>query len=151
MHCFRLFTLGVGSATSLAGGIITIFCDEFPNVKRWLITSIVCVIGFGVGLIYVTPGGQFMLTLVDYFGANFVIYVMAIVEVAGVSWVYGLQNVCRDIEFMLGIKLSFYWKFCWGFFIPIGLLVILIYSLVTSAELTNNGVGFPPIAISMYN
>lgn len=55
-----------------------------------------------------------MLTLVDHFGANFVIYVMAIVEVAAVAWVYGLTNFCRDVEFMLGIKLGFYWKFCWG-------------------------------------
>lgn len=142
-----LFTLGVGSATSLAGGIITIFCDQFPNVKRWVITTIICVLGFGSGLIYVTPGGQFMLTLVDYFGANFVVYVMAILEVVGVSWAYGLNNICRDIEFMLGIKLSIYWKFCWGFFIPVGLTVILAYSLITSDELTNNGVSYPPIAI----
>lgn len=92
-----LFTLGVGSATSLAGGIITIICDQFPNFKRWQVTTAVCVLGFGAGLIYVTPGGQFMLTLVDYFGANFVIYVMAIVEVAAVSWVYGLNNVCQVI------------------------------------------------------
>ncbi|CAL8123743.1 unnamed protein product [Orchesella dallaii] len=142
-----LFTLGVGSATSLAGGIITIFCDQFPSIARWKVTTVICVIGFFSGLIYVTPGGQFMLTLVDYFGANFVIYVMAIVEVAAVSWVYGLNNICKDIEFMLGIKLGFYWKFCWGFFIPVGLIVILVYSLVTATELTHNGVNYPPAAI----
>ena len=34
-----------------------------------------------------------MLTLVDYFGANFVIYVMATLEVIGVAWVYGLNNL----------------------------------------------------------
>jgi solute carrier family 6 amino acid transporter-like protein 5/7/9/14 len=89
-----------------------------------------------------------MLTLVDHFGANFVIYVMAIVEVGAVAWVYGLTNVCRDIEFMLGIKLGIYWKFCWGFFIPVGLTVILVYSFITSHELTHNGSAFPPSAIS---
>ncbi|ODN04548.1 Sodium-dependent nutrient amino acid transporter 1, partial [Orchesella cincta] len=142
-----LFTLGVGSATSLAGGIITIFCDQFPSIARWQATTAICIIGFFSGLIYVTPGGQFMLTLADYFGASFVIYVMAIVEVTAVSWVYGLNNLCRDIEFMLGIKLGFYWKFCWGFFIPVALIVILVYTLVTATELTHNGVNYPPVAI----
>jgi len=89
-----------------------------------------------------------MLTLVDHFGSNFVIYVMAIVEVGAVAWIYGLTNVCRDIEFMLGIKLGFYWKFCWGFFIPVGLSVILIYSFIANQELKHNGISFPMSAIS---
>jgi len=58
-----LYTLGVGSATSLTSGIITIIQDQFPSVPRWLLTLIVCVTLFLVGLMYVTPGGQFMLTL----------------------------------------------------------------------------------------
>jgi len=115
-----LFTLGVGSATSLTGGIITIACDQWPHLKRWHVTATVCLAGLFVGLIYVTPGGQFMLTLVDYFGANFVIYVMATLEVIGVAWCYGLNRFCRDIEFMLNIKIGFYWKFCWGFFCTCG-------------------------------
>ena len=50
-----LFTLGVGSATSLTGGIITIVCDQFPRLLRWQVTLAVCVVGFFSGLIYVTP------------------------------------------------------------------------------------------------
>ena len=76
-----LFTLGVGSATSLTGGIITIIHDQFPKLKKSWITTGVCIVGFFAGLIYVTPGGQFMLTLVDYFGTSFVIFAMATLEV----------------------------------------------------------------------
>ena len=50
-----LFTLGVGSATSLAGGIITIIHDQFPRVPKTYVTVGVCVCGFFSGLIYVTP------------------------------------------------------------------------------------------------
>lgn len=49
-----LFTLGVGSATSLTGGVITIICDQFPTWKRWLVTTVVCVGGCLLGLMYVT-------------------------------------------------------------------------------------------------
>jgi len=141
-----LFTLGIGSATSLTGGIITIICDQFPNWKRWLVTLIVSIVGFFSGLMYITPGGQFMIDFIDYFGANFVIYVMAMVEVFAISWIYGLENFCRDIEFMLGIKVGWYWRFCWGYFIPIGLFGILIYTMATLEALSFNGVLYPDSA-----
>jgi len=143
-----LFTLGVGSATSLTGGIITIFCDQFPSFKRWKVTTVICGLGFLAGLIYCTPGGQFMLTLVDKFGANFVIYVMATVEVAAIAWVYGLNNFISDIEFMLGIRVGWYWKFCWGFFVPVGLTVILFYSLATEGRLQHDKMDYPDAAIA---
>ena len=50
-----LFTLGVGSATSLTCGLITIICDQWPNKKRRIVTLGVCIAGFFVGLVYVTP------------------------------------------------------------------------------------------------
>lgn len=135
-----LFTLGIGSATSLAGGVITIICDQFPKFLRWQVTLIVCIVGFFSGLMYLTPvinntlilyaffdilylnhdlfycvqGGNFMVDLVNEFGANFVIYVIAMLEVGAVSWVYGLSNFCNDIEFMLNRKVGWYWRVCWG-------------------------------------
>jgi len=51
-----LFTLGVGSATSLAGGLITLLHDQFPNQDKKHLTIIVCIVGFFSGLLYVTPG-----------------------------------------------------------------------------------------------
>lgn len=63
-----LFTLGVGSAAAYNGCVITIICDQFPHVKRWLVTLGVCVVGFFVGLLYVTPQGQHILTLVNHYG-----------------------------------------------------------------------------------
>src|ERR1700743_1253489 len=73
---------------------------------------------------------------------------MATLEVIGVCWVYGLNNFCRDIEFMLDIKIGLYWKFCWGFFIPVGLVVILVYTLVTQDRLTHDTHPYPDLAIA---
>ena len=64
-----------------------------------------------------------------------------------IAWVYGLSNLCRDIEFMLNRKVGFYWKFCWAFVVPVGLSVILTYSLATAKPLTHDGHSFPTIAI----
>ncbi|XP_035710053.1 sodium-dependent nutrient amino acid transporter 1 [Folsomia candida] len=142
-----LLTLGIGTAISIANGIITVICDEFPGLKRLVVTSIVCLGGFSVGLIYVTPGGQFLITLVDYYGAGFVIFVMSTLEIIGIAWIYGVGNFCTDLEFMLNRKIGWFWKICWAFIIPVAFITILLYTLLTSTTLTHGGVPFPTIAL----
>ncbi|KAK8728554.1 hypothetical protein OTU49_009013 [Cherax quadricarinatus] len=138
-----LFTLGVGSASALTGCIITIICDDFPNFKKWIVTLVVCIAGFLLGLFYVTPQGQFVLELINYYGGGFIIFILVVCEIAAVQWVYGFNNFCRDIEFMLGRKTGLYWKFCWAFLIPVLLSVIFIYSQVTAKPLTAGTYVFP--------
>ncbi|CAG7629273.1 unnamed protein product [Allacma fusca] len=144
---FMLFTIGLGSACSLANAVVTVIADEFPSTKRWILVAGICVGGFLFGLIYVTPGGQFMVTLVDYYGVSFLLYVMAVLEVVGVAWFYGMDNICRDVEFMLNMKLSFYWIFCWKYLVPVALTAILVYSVITAGTLQHNGVDFPESAL----
>ena len=57
-----------------------------------MITGIICLIGFAIGTVYVTPGGQAILELVDYFGGGFIIFVIAIIEVIAVRWVSRLTK-----------------------------------------------------------
>ncbi len=143
-----LFTLGIGSATSCTGGVITIICDQYPNLKRWLVTIVVCTTGFLIGLMYTTEGGMMLLNLIEHYGAGFVIYVMGTLECAGVAYIYGLNNWCIDLEFMLGRKVGIYWKLCWGLILPIGLSANLLYYLISEPEFTSDGVPYPKIATS---
>lgn len=144
-----LFSLGVGSAVSWQMAVITVICDQFPKFSKFHVTLVSCIIGFLCGLVYCTPGGQFVLTLVDNFGGFFTIYVLGALECIGICWFYGLKNVCRDIEFMLNIKLNWYWKICWGLIVPVVLSVILVFSLATSKPLTHDGQLYPAAAIGM--
>lgn len=141
-----LFTLGIGSATSLAGGIITVIHDKFANIDKKVITVGVCVIGFFAGLIYVTPGGLWMIDLVDYFGAGSVLYILAILELIGIIFVYGLPNIVRDIQFMLGRKISLYWQVCWVL-TPIVLFVVFLFNVINGEGVRHNGKYFPSIAL----
>ncbi|XP_037087499.1 sodium-dependent nutrient amino acid transporter 1-like [Pollicipes pollicipes] len=143
-----LFTLGVGSATALTGCVITIVCDQFPSWARWKVSAAICAAGFLVGLVYVTPGGQFILNLVDNFGGGFIIFVLATVEVVAINWVYGVRKFCDDLEFMIKTRPNIYWKFCWSIFIPIALLGIFVYSIIKMEPLRYGKVEYPPIAIT---
>jgi len=50
-----LYTLGIGSAISLVGAVITVYCDQFPSHPRWIVTLVVCIGGFLIGLVYICP------------------------------------------------------------------------------------------------
>ncbi|XP_063380652.1 sodium-dependent nutrient amino acid transporter 1-like isoform X2 [Cydia fagiglandana] len=138
--------LGVGSAVAMLSAVNTVLLDTFPRVPTIIISACCCTAGFAVGLIYVTPGGQWVLELIDHFGGTFLILFTGIVEVVGIIWLYGLENVCLDIEFMLGLKTGFYWRWCWGILTPAMMIVVFIYALVNN---TFGGAAFPDVAITM--
>ncbi|KAJ8728149.1 hypothetical protein PYW08_016534 [Mythimna loreyi] len=131
--------LGVGSGVALFSTVNTIFLDAFPKVPTVVMSAIMCSGCFLIGLVYVTPGGQYILEIVDYYGGTFMRLFAAIVETMGVFWIYGLENMCVDIEFMLGLKTSFYWRICWGIVTPIMMMVVFFYSLITTEQLLFGG------------
>lgn len=138
-----LFVLGVGSAVGLQSSIVTNLLDVFPKAKYWQMAGICCSGGFLVGLIYITPGGQWMLTLVDHFGGTFLIFVLAILQLVGIMWIYGMENFCWDVEFMLNRKVTLFWRLSWFLITPLMMIVIFIYSMVKLENPTYMSKQFP--------
>ncbi|XP_011705286.1 PREDICTED: sodium-dependent nutrient amino acid transporter 1-like isoform X3 [Wasmannia auropunctata] len=143
---FMMFVLGVGSAVGMTTGIITVINEQFPKLKTWQIVVPTCLLGFSIGTVYVTPGGQFILTLVDYYGTSFVVFILASFEMTGVIWFYGLENFLEDFEFMLDRKPSVYWRICWFIMTPLILITIFIYTIATLSPLTYGGTSLPRYA-----
>ena len=107
-----------GSVTGLTSGIIAIVCDERPEWNKTKVSFGVCVVMFLAGLAYVTPvrrcilqmlmpkraivehhlqGGQFILTLIDYYGGGFIIFIFTILEVLAINWIYG-KKYCGAVN-----------------------------------------------------
>lgn len=86
-----LFMLGVGSNVGMVSCIMTVLKDQFVNLKLWIIVVCLSLIGFIVGLVYITPGGQHIITLLDFHGVTFVSLVSAIFELIAVGWIYGKE------------------------------------------------------------
>lgn len=126
-----LFVLGIGSCVGMTSCIMTIIRDQYPSVKCWKIALGISLVGIAIGSIYTTPGGQFLINFLDFYGASFVALILAIVELITVSWVYGVDRFCKDIEFMLGRKTGLYWRVCWAFITPAIMIVILCYFVLT--------------------
>ena len=53
------------------------------------------------GLVYTAPGGQALLQLVDHHGGSLLVLGLALAEVVGVAWVYGVNSIIADLNIML--------------------------------------------------
>ncbi|KAH8266665.1 hypothetical protein KR018_008020 [Drosophila ironensis] len=144
-----LFVLGIGSNIAMTSCSVTAIRDRFPNFKQWQCSLLIASVSFVIGLIYITPGGQYMLTLVDFFGASMIALVLGIAELYTIGWIYGTDRLCKDIEFMLGRKVGLYWRLCWSIITPLVMTVILIYFYATYQPLTYNNVIYPTWAYSI--
>lgn len=138
-----LLTLGIGSVVALHNAVTTAIWDQMPNIKYWKVAICTTIVGYLMGIIYTTPGGQWMLTLVDYFGGTFIVFVLAIIELVAIFWVYGLENFCLDLEFMSNRKVSLYWRLCWGFVTPVLMIIIFVYKIITIEPEKYGGRLFP--------
>uniref|UniRef100_A0A182N361 Transporter n=1 Tax=Anopheles dirus TaxID=7168 RepID=A0A182N361_9DIPT len=141
-----LFVLGIGSNVAMTSCVMTVIKDQFPKVRNWQAATIIAVCGVLLGSIYVTPGGQYVLKLVDYYGASSIALVLAIAELIAIGWVYGVDRLCKDTEFMLGHRPNIYWRLCWRWITPLLMFVILIYNLVTLEPLMYKQYVYPTIA-----
>ncbi|KAG8431918.1 hypothetical protein GDO86_019320, partial [Hymenochirus boettgeri] len=123
-----LLTLGLDTMFATIETIVTSVSDEFPKYLRThkpLFTLVCCVAFFIMGFPMLTQGGIYMLQLVDNYAASYSLVIIAIFELVGISYIYGLQRFCEDIEMMIGFQPSRFWKICWAFVTPTILTVRL--------------------------
>lgn len=52
---FMLFILGIGTVVALQNVVVTVLCDQFPNLNYSRVAAISSVFGFLSAIIYMTP------------------------------------------------------------------------------------------------
>ena len=107
-----LFLLGLDSEFALFETVTCAIFDTFPGLRKqkMMVTSCMCLICFLLGLPCVTQCGQYVLDLMDTYGASLSVMIIAVAEMVMVMWVYGVQNFCDDLEYMLGFTPGWYFK-----------------------------------------
>lgn len=86
---FMLLVLGVGSNVGMVSCVMTVIKDRFPHIPHWKLSAVLSVCGFLCGIVYMTPGGQYILNLIDFFGCSFIALFLAIAELISFAWIYG--------------------------------------------------------------
>ncbi|XP_030585828.1 sodium- and chloride-dependent neutral and basic amino acid transporter B(0+) [Archocentrus centrarchus] len=144
-----LLTVGLDSQFAGIEVIITCLLDAFPTAfksKHALLTVMLCSILYLLGLPCVTRAGIYWVTLIDQFVASWVLLFLVLLEIIGVSYIYGGNRFIKDIEMMLGKKTCtfwLWWRSCWFFISPCIIVVILGWSLVTFSPPTYGQIQYP--------
>ncbi|KAG5861857.1 hypothetical protein JTB14_001142 [Gonioctena quinquepunctata] len=120
-----------------------IYHGFIPLSQNRSVSLFTAIIGFVIGLAYITPGGQWIFTMVDYYLGTAIFFFLDLVEIIAIAWWYGLGEICSDFQFMLKRSTGIYWRMCWGFIIPVSLFTVLIYFIFTIEPLTYEGNIFP--------
>ncbi|XP_071771487.1 sodium- and chloride-dependent glycine transporter 2 [Centroberyx gerrardi] len=147
-----LLTLGLDTMFATIETIVTSVSDEFPKYLRKnkpLFTLVCCACFFILGFPMITESGMYMLQLVDTFAASYSLVIIAIFELVGVSYLYGLQRFCEDIEMMIGFQPNRFWRICWAFVTPTILTGILGLSLYQWKVMTYEDYTYPTWSMVM--
>ncbi|MCI4390093.1 hypothetical protein PGIGA_G00118550 [Pangasianodon gigas] len=152
---FMLITLGLDSQFAGIEVITTCLQDAYPRIlksKRGPITVVICIILFLLGLPCVTGAGIYWVNLIDTFCAGWILLFAGLLEVFGLTWLYGGNRFIQDIEMMIGTKSTLFWMWwraCWFFITPAVLLVILVWSVYTFTAPTYGSVEYPQWGIAL--
>lgn len=144
-----LFVLAIGSIVGMSTCCCRAIRDNFPKVKQWHGSLLITSVSFVLGLVYVTPGGQFMLNLIDNYAGAMMVLVVGILELYILGWVYGVQRICKDTAMMITNKPGWYWRSNWGVITPVLMTAILIYSYATYSPLLYKDEEYPPWAVAI--
>lgn len=129
---FLLIVLaGLTSMISLIYTIIVgIMVETKTKLSWWLVTVIVCFAGFIITSCCILPENFGATKLLDNYVVGKVVITTTVLEVIGFIWVYGLEALANDFEFVLGYKLNFIWKSLW-FLAPLIISAAEIWSWFT--------------------
>uniref|UniRef100_A0A8C1QPZ3 Transporter n=1 Tax=Cyprinus carpio TaxID=7962 RepID=A0A8C1QPZ3_CYPCA len=126
-----LITLGLDSQFAGIEVIATCLQDAYPKLlksKRGIVTTAVCTVLFLLGLPCVTGAGIYWVNLIDTFCAGWILLVAGLLEVLGLSILYGGNRFIKDIEMMIGSKSALFWlwwRACWFLITPVVLSVFV--------------------------
>ncbi|XP_069125071.1 sodium- and chloride-dependent GABA transporter 2-like [Argopecten irradians] len=140
-----LLTVGLDSQFAFTETVCEYLESSFPRLgrRRVLFRAALAVLGFLASLIFCTRGGVYLFQLIDWYCAAFSPILFTLMTCVTVSWVYGAERFCRDIEMMLGRTVPLYIRFCWCFISPILALGLMVTSLVTYVPPTYGDYTYP--------
>ncbi|XP_046373106.2 sodium- and chloride-dependent GABA transporter 3-like [Haliotis rufescens] len=126
-----LMTLEIDSMVPTVDILMEAFGDIFPTSarRRWLVVGGILLSNFLMGIVHITQGGIYVLTLFDWYAYFPSLALYAMLECVVVGWCYGTQRLEDDIAIMWGKSIPRIIMIAIRFICPVLMLIIFCYSL----------------------
>ncbi|XP_042855532.1 sodium- and chloride-dependent glycine transporter 1-like [Penaeus japonicus] len=134
-----LFSVGVDSCFTYLETIVLCILDEFPKLsgRRGWVTLFVCLVSFMITILFLTDGGMYWITLVDWYCASFTVIIVCFCQICIFSYIYGAGRIIQDFQLMTGLRIGYACWITWLVVTPVVLLCILANTI-----LNNSGAGY---------
>ncbi|XP_067648993.1 sodium- and chloride-dependent glycine transporter 1-like [Haliotis asinina] len=125
-----LMSLAVDTMVPMIDIIIASLEDQFPRwtKHRWLTILTLLLIMFLFDFLYITQGGIYVITLVDWFAYFPALALYALLECIGVGWCYGIRKLQGDVHAMWGKNTPPIVSAAIKYVCPLLIMVIIVYS-----------------------
>lgn len=121
---------GFLSTICLIYTVVTCAVVEGKRKRRWwAMTVAVCTGGFIFTVLAALPGDLSIVHILEHYVIGRLVLISTLLELVGFIWVYGLESLSNDFEFVLGYNLNFFWKTIW-FIAPVFLGALEVGSMV---------------------
>ncbi|XP_077560477.1 sodium- and chloride-dependent glycine transporter 2-like [Haemaphysalis longicornis] len=127
---------GTNSQISLADVVLTHWGDCLLAVQRNRrpFLMLYCVLGFLLGLPFVTGGGLYLVQLVDSQVVGFLLTYVALFELLAIMWIYGLEHLKLDVLLMHGDLSAVKLEAAWCVLIPTVLAGTLVTNMLSGCS-----------------
>ncbi|XP_067651923.1 sodium- and chloride-dependent glycine transporter 1-like [Haliotis asinina] len=143
---FMLLLLGLSTQIITAEVVITAVLDSVPRRSRLIrivVTAAVCGVSFLLTFPYLSQGGIYFFTMVDISVMRLSLYVFGFLQLLTVGWIYGMEQLSRDIKMMTGLRPPVVFKFIWCFLLPLLILLMFLHSHIQHYRLAYHNYLFP--------
>jgi NSS family neurotransmitter:Na+ symporter len=138
---------GLSSMISISEACCSSLIDKF-GWDRKPVTSLFCLVGFMLSLIFMTRGGLFILDITDHFINNFGIVFAGLVEVILLSWFFKLDTVRQYVNSLSDFAVGAWWNFCLKVITPVVLGYMAVANL--AGDIRENYEGYDGSALVMF-
>lgn len=123
-----LLLAGLSSAISLLEAFVASITDKF-TISRKKALTLICFIGFLMGIIFTTRGGILWLDAVDSMLTNYGLVLVGIFECVVIGWFYGTHRMRIHLQMTSDRQLSRWWDISIRYLSPAILSLLLIWKL----------------------
>lgn len=146
MFFLMLVSLGISCEWTTVEAMLTVFFDHAPRFRkhRELVSLVLCVTLFLIGLIFTTPGGVYVFELFNSFAVGGVpLLWLTTFEAVAIGWVYGWPKFSENVKEMIGYHPTRFMEFCFKFITPTLTMSVFVFSCANFRGLVVQGYTFP--------
>jgi len=141
-----LVIAGLSSAVSLVEAFSSAIIDKFHFPRRSVVSA-VCISGFFGSIIFTAKSGLYWIDIADHFITHYGLVVIGLLECLLIGWVFKASKLREHINQAAEKSLNSFWDVCIKVIIPLVLLILLAYDLMSELSAPYEGYSWTAILL----